>query len=107
MYDQDTIYIIGDAKAPQSNPITKKFNQYFLGLVVDKTNGKIIDVECSATIGLTVRFVQSIFIGRHISDPTLTDDINSRYFGSSQKALVVAFHDAQKKYQQITAALST
>lgn len=103
MYDKDTIFIIGDAKASQNNPITKKYNQYFLAIVVDRTDGKIIDVECSATVDITKRFIQSLFIGRHIDDPLIVDDINQRYFGSSQKALIVAFNDAQKKYQAITA----
>ncbi|EHL79026.1 hypothetical protein HMPREF1015_02297 [Bacillus smithii 7_3_47FAA] len=106
-YDSDTIYIIGDAKAPLNNPITKHFNQYFIGLVVDRTSGKIVDVECSATIQLTVQFLKSIFVGKNIEDPVLIQEISQRYFGSSQKALIVAFQDAQKKYKRIVAALST
>ncbi|TYR81385.1 DUF3870 domain-containing protein [Priestia megaterium] len=101
MFSKDTIYVIGDAKAPQSNPITKQFNQYFVALVVNKTNGKIIDAECSATVDLTVRFIKSIFVGRHINDPDIMTDILERYFGASQKALMVAFGDAQKKYNQL------
>lgn len=104
MYDKNTIYIIGDAKASQNNPITKKYNQYFLAIVVSQTDGKIIDVECSATVDITKRFIQSIFIGRPIDDPSIAEDISNRYFGSSQKALIVAFNDAQKKYQAITAS---
>ncbi|WP_338751160.1 DUF3870 domain-containing protein [Bacillus sp. FJAT-52991] len=103
MYDKNTIFIIGDAKASQNNPITKKYNQYFLAIVVDQTDGKIIDVECSATVDITKHFVRSLFIGRHIDDPSIVEDISQRYFGSSQKALIVAFNDAQKKYQAITA----
>ncbi|WP_203363733.1 DUF3870 domain-containing protein [Bacillus sp. REN10] len=103
MYDKNTIFIIGDAKAPQNNPITKKYNQYFLAIVVDETDGKIIDVECSATVDITKRFVQSLFIGRYIDDPSIAEDISQRYFGSSQKALMVAFNDVQKKYQEIAA----
>ncbi|QQZ08780.1 DUF3870 domain-containing protein [Heyndrickxia vini] len=103
MYEKEAIFITGDAKSSQNNPITKKFSQYFLALVVNRTTGKIIDVDCSATVDLTRRFVQSLFIGRHIDDPSLLEDISNRYFGSSQKAMIVAFQDALKKYHAITA----
>ncbi|AMA74365.1 hypothetical protein ACH33_17135 [Aneurinibacillus sp. XH2] len=106
-YDKDTIYLIGDAKAPQNNPITEQYKSYFLALVFDRSTGKIVDAECSATIQLTAKFVQSLFVGRRIQDEGLVDEIANRYFGSSQKALIVALKDARKKYNQIfTAALS-
>ncbi|MFT8316791.1 MAG: DUF3870 domain-containing protein [Sporolactobacillus sp.] len=104
MYDnftRDTIFIVGDSKSAQKNPITLRFNQFFLVLVVDRTNERIIDAECSATTQLTVRFIQSIFLGRRISDPGLIDEVKERYFGSSQKALIVAFCDARKKFNQL------
>ncbi|GGL62657.1 DUF3870 domain-containing protein [Sporolactobacillus putidus] len=106
-YNNDTIFIIGDSKSSQKNPITIKFHQFFLGLVVDRTNGRIIDVECSATIQMTVRFVRSLLIGRFMNDPSIVEEIRLRYFGSSQRALIVAFNDALKKYNQVVAALST
>ncbi|MDD9148808.1 MULTISPECIES: DUF3870 domain-containing protein [unclassified Sporolactobacillus] len=106
-YNDDTIFIIGDSKSSQKNPITIQFHQFFLGLVVDRTDGRIIDAECSATIELTVRFVRSLLVGRFINDSSIIDEIRLRYFGSSQRALIVAFNDALKKYNQVVAALST
>ncbi|MCO7125708.1 DUF3870 domain-containing protein [Sporolactobacillus shoreicorticis] len=101
VYHKDTVFVIGDAKSSQKNPITIRFNQFFIGLVIDRMNGRIVDVECSATINLTTRFVHSLLSGRLINDPDIVDDIRTRYFGSSQKALIVAFCDAVKKYNQI------
>jgi len=107
LYNQNTVYVIGDAKAPQNNPITKKYSQFFLALVIDVTNDEIIDSECSSTIQLTNQFVRSLFIGRHIFDANVEEDIRRRYMGASQKALIVAFHDAKYKYEQAKAALTT
>src|SRR5699024_7493085 len=87
MYNHHTVYIIGDAKASQNNPITKKYNQYFLALVIDYTNDQ--------------------FVGRKINDSNIEIDIQRRYHGSSQKALIVAFNDAKIKYEQAKTALST
>ncbi|PGE91006.1 hypothetical protein COE80_16190 [Bacillus pseudomycoides] len=106
MYASNTIYIVGDAKAPQNNPITEKFKSYFVAFVVEKDTGKIVDADCSATISLTAQFVKHLFLHRNMNDPQLVEVIKNRYFGSSQKALLVALKDAQKKYNQI-AALST
>jgi hypothetical protein len=100
LFDKDTIYLIGDAQSSVNNPITQQYNTFFIGLVVDCTNGKIIDASCSATISLTADFVRSIFVGYSIEDTdAIAKEIRMRYFGSSQKALNVAFKDAQKKYR--------
>ncbi|WP_261130475.1 DUF3870 domain-containing protein [Bacillus sp. Marseille-Q3570] len=102
MYNKNTIYIIGDAKTSSNNPITQKFNAFFIGLVIDRESGLIVDADCSATISLTEKFVKSLFIGQSIRDTeNVTTEIETRYFGSSQKALVVAFKNASIKYQQI------
>ncbi|AZB44979.1 DUF3870 domain-containing protein [Bacillus sp. FJAT-42376] len=107
MFHEETVFLIGDAQVSQNNPISKKFSQFFLGVVVDTSNGRIVDAECSATIDLTVRFVRSLLVGRVIEDEDIIASIQTRYFGSSQKALIVAFRDAQRKYKQQYAALST
>lgn len=107
MYNQNTLFVIGDAKASQNNPITKQYSQFFLALVIDTTNDEVIDSECSSTIQLTNQFVRSLFIGCQVDDDKVEDEINKRYHGASQKALVVAFRDAKSKYEQAKAALTT
>lgn len=106
MFGKNTIYVIGDSKSGRNNPITLRYNQFFIGLVIDVFSGRIIDAECSATIDLTNRFIQSLFVDQLMDDPVIMENIQNRYFGSSQKALIVAFNDARKKYNQISAALS-
>lgn len=100
MYDVDTIYVVGDAQAANNNPIKQQYSAFFIGLVVDTTNEKIVDAGCSATIPLTSAFARSIFMGYSIHDTEEVElEIKRRYFGSSQKAMIVAFKDAQKKYR--------
>lgn len=103
MFHDQVIYIIGDAQVPQNNPISKQYNQFFLGVAVDRTNGIIVEVDCSATVELTVKFIRSMLVNRRISDEKIIQDVQNRYFGSSQKALIVALKDVQRKYSQITA----
>ncbi|MFE7913671.1 DUF3870 domain-containing protein, partial [Bacillus mobilis] len=47
MYASNTIYVVGDAKAPQNNPITEKFKSYFVAFVLVKETGEIVDADCS------------------------------------------------------------
>ncbi|SCW74449.1 protein of unknown function [Paenibacillus tianmuensis] len=99
-YDKDTVYVVGDAQTSLNNPITQQYSAFFIGLVVDTTNHKIVDAGCSSTIPLTSQFVRSLFVGQSIlAFEPIADEIKRRYHGSSQKAIIVAFKDAQKKYQ--------
>ncbi|KKB34291.1 DUF3870 domain-containing protein [Bacillus thermotolerans] len=102
MFHKRTIYVIGDSKTASNNPIMQQFNTYFIGLVIDRDSHEIMEAECSSTISLTSRFVQSIFVGRSIMDmEDIIEEIENRYFGASQKALTVAFKNAYIKYNQI------
>ena len=99
----NAIYIVGNAKTQQSNPITLHFGQFFIGFVVEKDSGKILTCGVSATISVTNDFVASLFTGRSLLDDpeTVRQILENRYFGSSQKAILIAYKDAQKKYGRI------
>ncbi len=103
MYPKNTVYIVGHAKTNTDNAITEQFKMFFISFVVDITTDEIVDLGCSATLGITRDFIKSIFMGR-----TMDTDINPvevevthRYFGSSQRAIVVAHKDAVKKYLSV------
>lgn len=103
MYDENTVYVIGHGKTSCDNAITSRFNIFFIGFVVDVSNDHIVDLECTATIDITNRFVRTLFCGRSLGsyDEELIEIIRHRYFGSSQKAIITAYKDAVKKYQLI------
>lgn len=107
MYNPNSLFVIGDAKSSQNNPITKQYNQFFLALVIDVTNDEIIDSECSSTLQLTNQFVHGLLTGCTVHDESIEGEIRGRYHGASQKALIVAFRDAKNKYEQAKAALTT
>lgn len=102
MFQQNTVYIIGESKTSSNNPITHKYNGFFVAFVIIKGTGEIIDAECSSTIDLTSLFIKSLFVGKSIINVgSILEEIEQRYFGSSQKALMVAFKNANIKYTQI------
>ena len=103
MYDKDTIFIVGHGKTGVDNAITSNYKIFFIGFVIDPSTDQVLDLECAATLDITKRFVRSIFLGRDFScyDEALENEILSRYYGESQKALVTAYKDAQRRYAEI------
>ncbi len=103
MYDNNTVYIVGEARTNIDNAITNMFNSFFIGFVVDVNTDEIIDVSCTSTIRTTEDFIKCIFTGKSFSDYRfkLEDEIKKRYHGSSQRAIIVAYKDAIKKYVEV------
>jgi hypothetical protein len=99
-YPENSLYIVGNSKSQLSNPITQVYGQFFIGFIVENESGKIIDVECNAIISLTNNILKDILISENIATDyeIIKNRIIKRYLGSSQKAILVAFKDAQKKY---------
>lgn len=103
MYDKNTIYIVGNARTNADNAITQNFASFFIGFVVERDTGNIIDLSCSSTIRTTDEFIKSLLVGRSLKEyeQSLEEEIKGRYFGSSQRAIIVAYKDAVKKYNEI------
>ena len=103
MYKDTTVYVLGHGKTSSDNAITSTFKIFFIGFVIDRETDEIVDLECSATIDITKRFVHDLFIGRSFADfdEELVGSVKIRYFGTSQKAIIIAYKDALKKYKEI------
>jgi len=108
MFAESTIYIVGNAKSQQNNPITHQYGQFFIGFVVDRLTGKIVTCGSSSTIHTTNDFICSMFTGKSLQDDVqvIRQQVESRYFGSSQKAILVAYKDAHKKFSRILNGLT-
>lgn len=101
MAKQTTLFLIGDSRTDRENPITVKFGQFFVALEVDADTEEIVAFSCSHTVDLTEDFLRRIFVGRRIiQDAALIEnEVDTRYFGASRKAIIVSFHDALKRYK--------
>jgi hypothetical protein len=99
-YPENTLCIVGNSQSQQHNPITRLYGHFFMVFIVEATTGRIIDVGGNFIMPITESFIKDIFTKENIkTDPEVINmKICSRYLGSSQKAILVAFKDAQKKY---------
>lgn len=109
MYDKETVYIIGHGKTNKDNAITQMFKIFFIGFVIDTKTDKVVDLSCSATIPTTSQFIISLFLGKPFDKyyEEIEREIKRRYFGSSQKAIIIAYKDALKKYLEVKAKYYT
>ena len=98
-----TVYIVGHSKTNTDNAITDHFKLFFIGFIVNVETDRVEDLECSVTLSITSRFIQSIFVGQKFDrvSENIENQILTRYFGSSQKAILVAYKDAVKKYRAV------
>jgi len=103
MFDSNTVYICGTSKSQMNNPITYQYGRFFLGVLIDKGSGKIIACSASTALQLTNQFLETIFCGKNIitDGKIIQEEIENRYIGASQKALLVAYRDVQKRFQML------
>ncbi|WP_097026630.1 DUF3870 domain-containing protein [Clostridium peptidivorans] len=99
-YEKNTIYITGIAHSNSSDPITVKYNIFFLGVVINRDTSEIVDIACNAISQTTVEFIKCIIAGHNIVNDIqeIIKEIQERFFGTSQKALIVALKDVHNKY---------
>jgi hypothetical protein len=71
-------------------------------VLVDRKTGEILDAECTLSTRLGRDFVNYILIGNNINDvEKINKEMEEKYFGSAQKAVVTAFKNCKKKYDAI------
>ncbi|MFZ5967779.1 MAG: DUF3870 domain-containing protein [Bacillota bacterium] len=103
IYPKNTIYIIGTAKISSNDPISAVHDMFFIGIILERENGKIIDVTCNMVRNVTEDFIKSMLIDYHlIGDIDLIiDEIKDRFHGMAQKAVIAAVKDARNKYMML------
>ena len=67
MYKDTTVYVVGHGRTGSDKAITINFKIFFIGFVIYRENDEVVDLECSATIDITKRFVYDLFIGKKFS----------------------------------------
>ena len=101
--NNQTIYVTGEARTTIDNAITKMFGTFYIAFEVILSTDEIIDMDCNATLRLTRDFIKRIFLNYNIikDEEILKKEIATRYFGSSSKAILTAYHDTLQHYKKI------
>lgn len=100
--NNNTVYIIGESRTNMDNAITVIYNSFYIAFEVNVATDKIIDAGCTHTMSITEKFIKNVFVGKNISEyDKIEQEVKRRYHGTSQKAVIVSYKDALKKYLEI------
>jgi hypothetical protein len=102
VYKDDTVYFISYAKLPSTISAAKLRDVVGVGLVINTTTGIIEDTSCTLITDEAKRFLKEIIVGHNIHEEgleKLTDKIQLRFHGLSQKAICVAVKAAVERYE--------
>lgn len=104
-YPKNSILVVGNSQTTGFNPINQQFGAFFITFILLRETEEILDCAISVTLETTGRFIRGFFIGHHLvrDESDIISDVQNRYFGSSQKAIIAAYRDAIKKYKEVTA----
>lgn len=105
-YPENSILVIGNSQTTGFNPINQQYGACFITFILAGDTGEIIDCGVSATVKTTERFIRGMFLGKRLTEDEelIIAQVQSRYFGSSQKAIIAAYRDALKKYREVMAS---
>lgn len=100
IYPKNTIYVIGTARISENDPISAMFDIFFVGIIVERDTGKIVDVTCNMVREVTADFIKSMLIDYRLGEDIdqIVEEIKDRFYGMAQKAVIAAVKDARNKY---------
>ncbi len=101
-YSNETVYFISYAKLPSSIAAAKLLDVVGVGLVINIETGIIEDTSCTLITEEAKKFLKDIISGFNLHDDgvdKLTDNIQKRFHGLSQKAICVAVKAAVERYE--------
>lgn len=102
----DHCFVVGESRTNADNAITKQFGSFFMGFIIDRSSEQVLDFNCTHTLLVTETFLRNIFLGAHFPsmEEYLETCLLSMYGGSSRKAILSAYRDALKRYQDLKKA---
>ena len=98
-YAPDTFCVVGVATPAASTPIAVQYDKLIMVLVCDRRSGMILDAECNMVVNVTSDYIATLLIGRSLYTDLeiMVEELQKKYNGISQKALIVALRDAYSK----------
>lgn len=99
----ETIFVTGYARLPAGITAGELYRVVGVGLEVEVASGRIVAAECTLATQLGRDFVRRILVGRSLEGdlPAVFQEIERRYQGYAQKAIITALKTIQDKYRSL------
>jgi hypothetical protein len=96
----DTLFFVGQARLPESLASREAGNVLCLELEVDASTGTVVNLACSNLSPLGERFLIDLLVGHCLQESVAEPlrEIERRYFGAAQKAMLSALENAYERY---------
>ena len=98
---RNTVFMTGYAKLPEGITATEIFRVIGIGLEVDREAGEILVADCTLAMEVGREFFRKIVEGRRLLEDfhLIVNEVEDRYQGNAQKALVTALRIARDKFR--------
>lgn len=98
-YGADTFCVVGVATPTASTPTAVQYDKLIMVLICERRGGTILDAECNMVVDVTSDYIASLLIGHSLYTELeiMVKELQEKYNGISQKALIVALRDAHSK----------
>lgn len=102
-YGEDTVYFVSYSKLPQEISAAYVHKVVGVGFLINTKTGIIEDVMVTLISDLCKEFLAYLIIGHNIKKDgvdEIVSKVEKRFFGGSQKAVVVGIKGVYSKYLQ-------
>ncbi|MFC8689645.1 DUF3870 domain-containing protein [Brevibacillus porteri] len=95
--------VTGFAQLPKGTPLSESQKIFATTLIIDRTDGRIVDASFTFLMSLTEEFLRGIVIGKKLPDDwdQLQNQINEQYLVPTQGAVIQALRVAIERYTDI------
>jgi beta-lactamase class A len=100
----NSCFVVGESRTNLDNSITRIFGSFYMGFEVERETEAVIAFNCTHTMAVTEDFLRGLFLGAHFPsiDEWLEKALDTRYGGSSKRAVLASYRDALKRYRLMT-----
>jgi len=99
-----TLFIAGYAKLPSNITANNLYDVLACAVEVEKETGVIVDADCTLATELSRDFIKRLLKGYDLLNDfdTIISQIEERYHGNANKALITAIKKIKDKYHSHT-----
>lgn len=104
-FTEDEILVAGYGKLPQGTSAEQLHKVLAMVAVVDRRDGKVIDVSTTLATPLADEYVRAELVGKSLGTDSAAfiSFLMSHYHGLAQRAVVAAFRDLVRRFAEVTA----
>ena len=96
-----TLFFTGYARLPAGITASEMFRVVGIGLEVDPDTGEVIEADCTLATEVGRRFFSRLVEGQRLDEDfqCIVREVEERYQGNAQKAMVTALKIAREKFR--------